>query len=117
MVFKLDAFPNRVTLTIGLTYGYVYAFEQVMITQVNVFSPALSVERMQSITDREKNNVCEEPGNILDWNYNIFSESGMSSMYRREPSAEMEKVNWTFHGKVEIKEMTACRRANLLVVG
>ena len=101
VVYNRNASPilGNTTLTIGLIYA---TLEHMMIIQVNVFSPALSVERMQDITDREKNNVCKEPGNVLDWNSNIFSESGMSSMYRREPSAELEKVNWTFKGKVEI---------------
>merc|ERR1711994_812352 len=96
---------GNTTLTFGKVTSFPAHFPQMKITQVNLFSPALSVERMQNITDREKNKVCEEPGNVLDWKSNIFSESGMSSMYRREPSAEWENVNWTFHGKVEIKEM------------
>ena len=98
------SFLGNTTLRFGLlNYNSIAQFK---ITQVNLFSPSLSVERMQNVTDREKNNVCKEPGNVLDWNSNIFSESGMSSMYKREPSAEWEKVNWTFHGKVKIKEMT-----------
>ena len=98
VVYNRDASPilGNTTLKFGF-FGY--AAIEMKMTQVNVFSPALSVERMQSITDREKNNVCKEPGNVLDWNSNIFSKYGMSSMYKREPSAEWEKVNWTLHGK------------------
>ena len=64
--------------------------KQMKMTQVNLFSPALSVERMQNITDWEVNRVCEEHGNILDWS---------SNLYRQDPSSGLEKVEWIWHGK------------------
>ena len=85
-----QTFLGKTTLFFGLIDKGPLA--QMKITQVNVFSPALSVECMQSITDRDKHQVCFEPGNIFDWKSNTCMG---------------EKVDWTYSGKTDVKEMEA----------
>ena len=85
------------------------------ITNLNLFSPALSMKRMQALTEAE-GRECGLPGNFLSWEGTSFKRE-VDNKAASSGNVESKKATWTLHGKAEakVKEGPCGNKRDLIV--